>query len=147
LDTRAGNTQAERVPDEVVYYGRNENPYRMNVRRMDSHGGWLGTPSDLVQFALHVDGFDTTPNILRTETIRTMTASSAANEGYACGWCVNKARNCWHNGSLPGTTTILVRTASGLCWAAFANARSEGANQAIDQMMWKMVKAVPAWRA
>ena len=143
----AGNTLAQRALREVLYYGGNGNPYNMNVTRMDSHGGWIGTPSDLVQFALHVDGFDTTPSILRKETIRTMTASTAANEGYACGWCVNRAHNYWHNGSLPGVTTILVRTASGLCWAAFANARSEGANLAIDQMMWKMVKAVPAWRA
>ena len=143
----AGNTLAQRAPQEVLYYGPNENPYNMNVTRMDSHGGWIGTPSDLARFSLHVDGFETTPNILRKETLRTMTTSSAANEGYACGWCVNKFRNYWHNGSLPGTTSILVRTASGLCWAAFANARSEGANLAMDQMMWRVVKAVPAWRA
>ena len=143
----AGNTLAQRAPKEVLYYGRKENPYGMNVTRMDSHGGWIGTPSDVVQFVLHVDGFNTTPSILRPETIRTMTASSAANEGYGCGWCVNRAHNYWHGGSLPGVTTILVRTASGLCWAAFANARNQGVNLAIDQMMWKLVKAVPAWRA
>jgi hypothetical protein len=143
----AGNTLAQRAPKEVLYYGRKETPYTMNVTRMDSHGGWIGTPGDLVQFALHVDGFDTAPSILRVETIKTMTTGSTANPGYACGWCVNKAHNHWHNGSLPGTTTLLVRTASGLCWAAFANARGQGTNVAIDQMMWKMVKAVPAWRA
>lgn len=143
----ADNTRAQRVPDEVVYYGHGENPYGMNVRRMDSHGGWIGCPTDLVRFALHVDGFDTTPSILRSETIRSMTTSTKANGGYACGWCVNKDQNYWHNGSLPGTTTILVRTASGLRWAAFANGRSEGANQAIDQMMWNIVKVVPAWQA
>lgn len=143
----AGNTLAERAPKEVLYYGRNEDPYSMNVTRMDSHGGWIGTPSDLVRFAQHVEGFETTPSILRAETIRTMTSSSAANEGYACGWCVNKAHNYWHDGRLPGVTTILVRTASALCWAAFANADSDGANLAMDQMMWRLVRAVPAWRA
>jgi CubicO group peptidase (beta-lactamase class C family) len=143
----AGNSLAQRAPQEVLYYGPSDNPYNMNVTRMDSHGGWIGTPSDLVRFELHVDDFDTTPSILRKETIRTMTTSTAANEGYACGWCVNRFRNYWHNGSLPGTTSILVRTASGLCWAAFANARSEGVNLAIDQMMWKVARAVPAWRA
>ena len=30
----------------------------MNVKRMDSHGGWIATASDLVQFATHVDGFN-----------------------------------------------------------------------------------------
>ena len=76
-----------------------------------------------------------------------MLTASAANEGYACGWCVNHVPNYWHNGSLPGTSTIMVRTASGMCWAAFANARGEGINPALDQMMWAVVKAVPAWRA
>jgi hypothetical protein len=41
----------------------------------------------------------------------------------------------------------MVRTVGGLCWAAFANARGQGINQALDQMMWAVVKAVPAWRA
>jgi CubicO group peptidase (beta-lactamase class C family) len=36
----AGNTLAARRPGEVRYYGQdNENPYDMNVVRMDSHGG------------------------------------------------------------------------------------------------------------
>jgi hypothetical protein len=47
---------------------------------------------------------------------------------------------------LPGTTTIVVRTASGLCWAGFANARADGSGLALDQMMWQMARAVPAWR-
>src|SRR5947209_2367530 len=38
----AGNTLAQRARGEVVYYGQGrENPYDMNVHRMDSHGGWL----------------------------------------------------------------------------------------------------------
>jgi CubicO group peptidase (beta-lactamase class C family) len=143
----AENTLAERAQGEVLYYGQNgENPYNMNIRRMDSHGGWIATPSDLVQFAMHVDGFNITPNILRAETIKTMTTPSTANPSYACGWAVSKVPNWWHVGSLPGTTTILVRTASGLYWAAFANTRANGIDLAIDELMWKMVKAVPAWQ-
>ncbi len=144
----AGNTLAQRVRGEVRYYGQNgENPYNMNVSRMDSHGGWIGTPIDLVRFLIHVDGFNFTPNILRLNTIKTMTTPGAANPNYACGWAVNEVPNWWHNGSLPGTTTIAVRTASGLCWAAFTNTRTKGMDLAIDRMMWKMAKAVPAWRA
>ena len=72
----AGNTLADRAPGEVVYYGQSENPYGMNVRRMDSHGGWIASASDLVRFTTHVDGFTTTPNILRPETIAVMTTAS-----------------------------------------------------------------------
>jgi CubicO group peptidase (beta-lactamase class C family) len=145
----AGNTLVQRAHDEVVYYDRDrhENPYNMNVTRMDSHGGWIATPGDLVRFALRVGGSDTVPNLLRPETIKTMLTASAANAGYACGWFVNRVPNFWHTGNLPGTTSIMVRTASGLCWAAFANARADGSELALDQMMWQMARAVPAWRA
>jgi len=143
-----GNTLAQRAPGEVVYYGQKgtgTNPYNMNIARMDSHGGWIGTPSDLVRFAMHVDGFRTTPNILSASSIKTMTAGTSANPHYACGWNVNSVPNWWHGGSLPGTQSIMVRTASGLCWAAFTNTHAEGLN--LDGMMWEMAKAVPAWKA
>jgi CubicO group peptidase (beta-lactamase class C family) len=151
-DTRiAGNTLAERFPEEVIYYGQNgENPYDMNVTRMDSHGGWLATPRDLVVFLNHVDGFKSTPNILKPETIKAMTTPSSVNAGYARGWAVNNAPNWWHSGSLPGTTTIMVRTASGFCWAALANTRRAGQPDiglALDNMMWDMVHKVSAWHA
>lgn len=144
----AGNTLAQRAPAEVVYFGQDKNdfgPYQMNVTRMDSHGGWIATPSDLVRFAMHVDGFKTTPGILRADDIKSMTTASAVNSGYACGWCVNDIPNWWHSGSLPGTLTIMVRTRSGLCWAAFTNTRVEGLN--LDEMMWRVVRCVPAWHA
>lgn len=140
----AGNTLAERADHEVVYYGQNkDNPYSMNIRRMDAHGGWMGTPTDLVKFAIHVDGFDNTPDILRADTLKTMTTPSRVHAHYACGWVVNKEQNWWHNGSIPGIMTNLVRTASGLCWAAFANTRTTGISKGIDELMWKMVRAVP----
>lgn len=143
----AGNTLDQRARNEVCYYGRNENPYNMNVTRMDAHGGWIATPGDLVRFALRVGGSTTVPNLLKAETIKTMLTASAANEGYACGWCINRVPNYWHSGSLPGTTTIMVRTASGLCWAGFANARKDDSCLGIDKMMWQMAAAVPAWHA
>ena len=144
----AGNTLAQRAPGEVIYYGRGDadtEPYEMNVTRMDSHGGWVATPSDVVRFAMHVDGFKTTPSLLRAETIKTMTTASPANAHYACGWCVNRIPNWWHTGSLPGTLTVMVRTGSGLCWAAFTNTRVEGLD--LDELMWKVVQCVPAWHA
>jgi CubicO group peptidase (beta-lactamase class C family) len=79
-----GNTLADRVPSEVVYrgQGKGEDPYAMNIRRMDSHGGWLATPSDLVRFLTHVDRL-TSGNILRPDTIDFMTI--VVMNGYARG--------------------------------------------------------------
>lgn len=144
----AGNTLAQRAADEVVYYDSKEGaPYDMNVARMDSHGGWLARPRELVKFAMHVDGFQTTPSLLKAESIVTMTTPDPVHPAYGCGWFVNKYHNWWHSGSLPGLNTIMVRTASGLCWAAFINTRNKDTGLALDQLVWKLAGAVPAWQA
>jgi CubicO group peptidase (beta-lactamase class C family) len=144
----AGNTLAERRRGEVRYYGQGDNPYGMNVTRMDSHGGWIARPADLVQFFMHVDGFPVPANILKPDTLHLMTTGSTANPGYAKGWEVNKADNWWHNGSLPGTSTIAVRTHSGFCWAAFTNTRrgNSALGGDLDRLVWNMVREVKEWR-
>jgi len=143
----SGNTRAERAPQEVIYYSPDGgHPYGMNVRRMDSHGGWLATPTDLTRFLIHVDKFRTKPDILKPATIETMTTASSASAGYAKGWCVNKYHNWWHNGSLPGTTTIMVRTAQQFCWAALTNTRARGnIGGDLDRLMWEMVGKIKTW--
>jgi CubicO group peptidase (beta-lactamase class C family) len=144
----AGNTLLDTAPGEVAYYGQDgESPYNMNVRRMDSHGGWIATPSDLVNFAMRVDGFSYTPSILEPATIETMTTATSANPNYAKGWAVDAAATWWHTGSLQGTISIMVRTSRGLCWAALTNTRTKGMDRALDQMMWDLADAVPQWRA
>lgn len=145
----AGNSLAERRPLEVRYYGQaNENPYNMNVRRMDAHGGWLARPASLAMFTSHVDGFSRS-SILLPATIQTMTAASAANAGYAKGWQVNRLNNWWHNGSLPGTITIMVRTHSQFCWAALINTRRSNSpiGLDLDKLVWTMARKVSGWNA
>lgn len=146
----AQNTMQKRLDREVTYYGQGDrpfdDPYAINVRRMDSHGGWIATPRDLVRFAMHVDGFDRHRNILQPETIRKMTTSTIGNRHYARGWNVNEKGHWWHGGDLAGTTAILVRTSSRFCWAALTNTRRDGSSEAIDDMMWHLVSKVSAWR-
>ncbi len=145
----AGNTLAQRASGEVVYAGQDGGaPYGMNVTRMDAHGGWIANASDLVRLATHVDGFANTPDILQPATIETMTTPSPVNRNYAKGWSTN-GRNWWHTGSLPGTSAIMVRTASGLCWAGLANSRRKDPESVagLDRLMWQMVRAVKSWSA
>lgn len=92
----AGNTLAEKSAREVVYYQANESPYDLNVRRVDSHGGWLATAADLVQFLVQVDGRWAGHRVLTPESLREMTTGTAANPGYAKGWAINKVPNWWH---------------------------------------------------
>jgi hypothetical protein len=45
---------------------------------------------------------------------------------------------------------MMLRTATGMCWAALTNTRTQPSNEidsAISQMMWAMVRTVPAWGA
>ncbi|MEK0451086.1 MAG: hypothetical protein RL088_3354 [Verrucomicrobiota bacterium] len=132
----AGNTLAERKPDEVMHVSEPpEAAYAMNVARMDAHGGWIATAGDLVRFVSQL------PKLLGPDSIRKMT-TAGVNAGYARGWAVNKVPNWWHNGSLPGTATIMVHTAGGMCWAGLLNSR-KGGN--LDQLMWRIGRAVKAW--
>jgi CubicO group peptidase (beta-lactamase class C family) len=149
-----GNTLFDQAPGEVTYYGQTlvegenhyDDPYQLNVTRMDSNGGWIATPSDLVQFAMRVDGFDAGRNILKPETIRQMSTPSSARPNYARGWGVNAAGNWWHEGDLGGTSAILVRTASRFCWAALINTRCKSSADALDNLVWEMARKVSAWR-
>ncbi|HUA35457.1 MAG TPA: serine hydrolase domain-containing protein [Candidatus Binataceae bacterium] len=150
-----GNTRAERAPREVIYYGETDraggwtHPYAMNLNRFVSTGGWLATATDLVRFAMHVDGFEYTPNILSRQTIETMTSPCAVSPipHYARGWYVNELPNWWHGGRLPGSMNELVRTASGLCWCALANTHTDGIDEGMDKMLSDIVNAVPEWHA
>ena len=134
-----GNTRGDRRDNEVEYITpRPDQAYGMNVARMDAHGGWIATASDLVRFASQL------PRLLHPETLRLMT-TPGVNPGYARGWAVNAAPNWWHNGSLPGTTSILVHTTGGLCWAGLVNGRTDKSGAELDRLMWRLKGVVKAW--
>jgi len=152
-----GDSSKHPAPNEAVYFGQfNEKPYDINVPRLDSTAGWIASPSDLCRFAFHLGGGSAAaPSILKPETIRVMTTPSPAYPQssparYARGWMVgdNGAGNWWHNGSLPGSTSILVRLPNGMCWAALINTRTQPSatiDNALDQLVWNMAGQVRAW--
>jgi hypothetical protein len=57
--------------------------------------------------------------------------------------------NWWHDGSLPGTTTLLVRAYNGLDWVALFNARSSSSSSSfageLDAALWAAAGAVTQW--
>lgn len=149
----AGNTLAERRAHEVVYDAANTppslgKPYEIPVARMDSHGGWIATATDLLRFAVRVDRFPTVPDILADATIATMITPSTAKPivnadkpGYAKGWDVNIYDNWWHDGRLAGTESFLVRSHDGYCWAAIAN----GNGIDLETLGWSMIQNAGSW--
>lgn len=142
-----GNTLADRKANEVKYYDANESPYAnyMNVKRMDSHGGWIATPIDLVRFMVRVDRFTPKPDILQTASLNTMFTAPSVSTGYAKGWAVNGVPNYWHSGSLPGEQSIMVRTNSGYCWVLIVNTKASNIGGAMDKLMWDISGAVKNW--
>ncbi|WP_163010729.1 serine hydrolase [Streptomyces dangxiongensis] len=145
----AGNTAMERRPGEVTYYGLDgDDPYGIPVHRMDAHGGWLATPTDLLRFVVRVDGLPTPPDLLPAEQITYMTTASGlpGSGDYAKGWHVTSDGNWWHDGILEGTASILVRTTDGYCWAAVTNTgRKNSTTSGLDDLMWKIHDRVDVW--
>ncbi|MGA8036132.1 MAG: serine hydrolase domain-containing protein [Candidatus Acidiferrales bacterium] len=153
----AGNSEKQRASNEAAYLGQfGENPYKINVARMDSTAGWIATSSDLAKFTAHIGGSDTIRSILKPETIRTMTTPSPAftpaeaQAKYARGWMVsgNGSGAFWHSGSLPGSSSLTLRTPDGMCWGALTNTRSQPAtttDEALYNLLWNMVRTVPEW--
>jgi N-acyl-D-amino-acid deacylase len=134
------------------------------LEAMDSHGGWISTAPDLVRFgAAFNDPLGC--KILRAGSIKTMFARPDGPAGhdrdgkkkdvyYGCGWLVRTLGredriNTWHNGSLDGTATILVRRVDGLTWAVLFNARSNAKGgylgSLIDPLVHQAANRVKRW--
>ncbi|MBS1527464.1 MAG: beta-lactamase family protein [Bacteroidetes bacterium] len=142
-----GNTLAQRMPNEVKYYGQSgEDPYAYNITRMDAHGGWVATATDLARFLVRVDGFSSKPDIISNSARTTMITGSSANPAYGCGWAI-AGQNYFHQGSLPGTATEQARTQQGFNFVILTNTRSLDANftTALDQLFWNAYAKSPAW--
>ena len=148
----AANSERDRATNEVIYIGQySEEPYKINVTRMDSTAGWIANSTQLVQFLNHVGGAPNIPALLKPETIATMTtpapAYPAGDARYARGWMVsgNGLGSWWHTGSLPGSTALMVRNPDGSCFAAICNSRTQPHQEmdtALYDMMWNLTQNV-----
>ncbi len=96
------------------------------LEAMDARGGWLASAEDLRALRIGVRPSEKS-KILNEKSIEIMFALPAGAAGktkdgkprdeyYGCGWEVEQyddgTRTTWHNGSLPGTSTLLVRAAT-----------------------------------
>ena len=164
---------AERPADEVRYYdpavapsvfpGGGEVPIPNGgfyLEAMDAHGGWIASTVDLLRFLTAVDGREDRPDLLQPLTIDLMISRpppplwTGSSYYYAMGWLVRPTSgdaNWWHDGSLPGTTALLVRAYNGLAWAALFNARASGGGASfaadLDAALWEAAGTVTEWPA
>jgi N-acyl-D-amino-acid deacylase len=154
--TRSGKSRmSDALPDEVKYYwpgmglnaplmpsvfpGEGMVPYNyggFHLEAGDASGAWVSSTVDLLRFVAGVDGRANRPDILSPGLVAEMTgtgptvcASGACY--YAFGWWVRPTQgdaNWWHGGTLPGTTSMLVRTHHNFSWVGLLNTRSLTAN-------------------
>ncbi len=150
FDMRIGTNKT--APNEVHYYGQGgANAYDSPIARMDSHGGWIATATNLAHFLACLfspEDKEGAKSILTPESLKTMTTGTKANPGYACGLSVNKYGNAWHNGLLTGSMSLMVHTHGGVSWAAIINTSSRKSNAAsrLDNMLWEIARTVPEWK-
>lgn len=157
-DPGAGrNVLAEAAGDDVpAPYGT------FCLEAMDSHGGWIASAVGLVRFVCAFDDPEHCP-ILKPASVAELFArpegpvgyeadGTAKSAYYANGWLVRPTAdgkaNHWHNGSLPGTYSLLVRRHDGLNWAVLFNQRAcpDGLGpEAIDPAVHVAADAVTEW--
>ena len=156
---RLGRTLREKkAPAEVVYSdtrgrrgnsvmgmaGQVDEPYGCwCLETMDAHGGWLATPADLVRWGVALDE-SARPALLKPATIQRIWSRPPGDNPkestwYGWGWQVRQTApgklNAWHNGSLPGTASLLVRRHDGLVWALAANTNANPAGKPLSGVL------------
>jgi len=116
----AGNTLSEQYPDEVQYYDQeNFSPYIMNVSRMDSHGGWIASATDLAKFLVHTD---------RNTSKSDIVSANYLNQSYF-GYS-----NWIFYGSLPGTSSGISRINDNFGYTFLINTRTIPVIDILDAM-------------
>ncbi|HEY7538722.1 MAG TPA: serine hydrolase domain-containing protein [Methylomirabilota bacterium] len=134
------------------------------VETMDSYGGWIGAPIDYLRFVLAIDG-RRGPALLNAETLAEMNAPSGLHEkttaedgnadgvSYGLGIRIRRVRNganLFHTGSIPGTSTLAVRSADGFAWVVAFNSRPQDRNGfrgEVDRGLWIAKGRVKRWPA
>ena len=134
-----------------------------NLEAMDSHGAWIASAVDMVRFASALESPGRKP-FLKMESLDEMFEPPAApvsrkSDGsvedvfYGLGFSVRRLgdgrMNQWHTGSLPGTSTLLVRRPDGMAGAVMFTSRRSCAGKnpasAIDPLVHGAVDAVTEW--
>lgn len=166
-----GSHLADRAANEVRYYDpaisdsvfsdergkkRAATYEAFKLEVLDSHGGWIASAVDLVRFASAFDDPAKCP-ILKSESVAAMYAPPPIKYGetyYALGWNVRPVgdrKTTWHTGSLPGTSTILIRRYDGLNVAVLFNSRvsptAQHLTRDLEGPLHQALSAVRDWPA
>ncbi len=131
-----------------------------NLEAMDAHGGWIASAIDLLRFSTLLFDSDRILSSTSRELMLSRPEGLAGSNDdgsprepfYGYGWLIRSQGdgvNCWHTGSLPGTSTLLVRRHDGRHWAVLFNARNTPDNRrlsaVIDPLIHEAVDQTSEW--
>jgi CubicO group peptidase (beta-lactamase class C family) len=123
----AGDTEQQQAPNEVKYYQSAPNPYAFNMTRMDAHGGWIATATDMMRFMTLVDRNSGKQDLINSALLETTYFGSPA-------WS--------HYGSLPGTTAVITRLDEEYSFVVLANTRNNDAPNLIAEDLNNTLKGM-----
>ncbi|MEW9528842.1 serine hydrolase domain-containing protein [Microbispora sp. NPDC049125] len=161
--------QSLQQPSEVPYYSQYSGttvlyntdastppvpaPYGVfNLENMAAHGAWLSTAVDMARFTTIFDS----PGLLTQASLDAMFApppnTAWDSPYYGMGWmvrAVNGGRSTWHNGSIAGTTTLMVRRYDDLSWVVLFDQRDDSSgleyDATLDDLMHTAANSVTSW--
>lgn len=145
-----------------------------SIESMDAHGGWLASAIDLATLAVALDVPEHS-KILSPEMIATMferpspltvdskevrdadSQKKSSAVFYSLGWnnrqLPSGKMNHWHVGSLPGTTTIVIKRHDGINMVALMNSRislvekstQETVSADVDRLLHRLAGSIENW--
>ena len=108
--TTGGNLLNDKKENEVEYFGQETlGAYEMNVTRMDAHGGWIASATDLAKLLVIIDRESGVEDLVTTSNLNLMYF------GYEY-W--------WFAGSIPGTSAVFGRLNGDFNYVILANTRT-----------------------
>lgn len=130
----ATNYYEERYPDEVKYYGPDDEQVeewngsgRMvdrvyggsNIRGLMGAGGWCATAADMARLVAAVDGHAHVADVLTAESVDSLTSATCR------GWTDSDAAGKWtRTGTLSSTHALVQHFPDGECWVILTNTGS-----------------------
>ena len=145
-------------PDVEWCYGGFE------LEAMDSHGGWIATPSDLARFAASLDVAMPSGSLnagsIQQIFSRPPETGYAANgielsAYYVYGWHVEstlpEGTEQWHDGLFRGSSALLMRRSDGIVWALLFNTDNDDRREVPAEVMTprinRLADSITKWPA
>lgn len=95
-----------------------------NVTLLGGAGGWVISPVEILRLVASINGDKGKKDILKRETVKTMTYDSSSRTKKPIGWAIVNGAEWLRSGSMAGTTALIKRQTNGYTWVFVTNSSS-----------------------